>query len=57
MKIYFAPLEGITGYIQRQTFNKYFGDTVEGFFTDEPQYFRYQTPFSFELEKELLDEQ
>ena len=26
MKIYFAPLEGITGYIQRQTFNKYFGE-------------------------------
>lgn len=25
MKIYFAPLEGITGYIQRQTFAKHFG--------------------------------
>ena len=25
MKIYFAPLEGITGYIQRQTFEKHFG--------------------------------
>ncbi|MBQ7015899.1 MAG: tRNA-dihydrouridine synthase family protein [Firmicutes bacterium] len=25
MRIYFAPLEGITGYIQRQTFAKHFG--------------------------------
>lgn len=25
MKIYYAPLEGITGYIQRQTFDKHFG--------------------------------
>lgn len=25
MKIYYAPLEGITGYIQRQTFAKHFG--------------------------------
>ncbi len=25
MKLYYAPLEGITGYIQRQTFDKHFG--------------------------------
>ena len=25
MRIYFAPLEGITGYIQRQTFATHFG--------------------------------
>lgn len=31
MKIYFAPLEGITGYIQRQTFAKYFG-SVDKYF-------------------------
>ena len=31
MKIYFAPLEGITGYIQRQTFNKYFGEVDKYF--------------------------
>lgn len=31
MNIYFAPLEGITGYIQRQTFAKYFG-SVEKYF-------------------------
>jgi tRNA-dihydrouridine synthase len=31
MRIYFAPLEGITGYIQRQTFNKYFGEVDKYF--------------------------
>ncbi len=31
MKIYFAPLEGITGYIQRQTFAKHFGNVDKYF--------------------------
>ncbi len=35
-------------------FKEYFGDTVAGFFTDEPQYYRYATPYSKELEKEFL---
>lgn len=34
-------------------FKAYFGDTVEGFFTDEPQYYRYATPYTRELEKEF----
>ncbi len=34
-----------------------FGKTVKGFFTDEPQYFRYHTPFTPELENIFKDEQ
>lgn len=32
MKFYLAPLEGITGYVYRNAFNKYFGD-VDKYFT------------------------
>jgi len=34
-------------------FKEYFGDTIEGFFTDEPQYYRYATPYTKEIEKEF----
>lgn len=33
MKLYMAPLEGITGYIYRNTVNKYFGEGIDKFFT------------------------
>lgn len=33
MKIYVAPLEGITGYIFRNAFNEYFGQGVDKYFT------------------------
>lgn len=33
MKFYLAPMEGITGYIYRNTYNKYFGKNVDKFFT------------------------
>lgn len=33
MKFYMAPLEGITGYIYRNTVNKYFGVGIDKFFT------------------------
>ena len=32
MKFYFAPLEGVTGYIYRNAYNKYFGK-VDKYFT------------------------
>lgn len=33
MKLYFAPMEGITGYIFRNTFNKYFGKNIDKYFS------------------------
>lgn len=33
MKIYFAPLEGITGYIYRNAYNDFFGKGVDKYFT------------------------
>lgn len=33
MKFYFAPLEGITGYIYRNAFQDFFGETVDRYFT------------------------
>lgn len=33
MKFYFAPLEGVTGYIYRNTYNKFFGKEVDKYFT------------------------
>ena len=32
MKFYFAPLEGVTGYIYRNAYNKYFGE-IDKYFT------------------------
>ena len=29
MKFYFAPLEGVTGYIYRNTYNKFFGEEID----------------------------
>lgn len=37
-------------------FKKYFGKSVRGFFTDEPQYYRYKTPITNVIEKEFFDE-
>lgn len=34
-------------------FKEYFGNTVRGFFTDEPQYYRYSTPTTNVIEKEF----
>lgn len=34
-------------------FNEYFGNVLAGFFTDEPQYFRYATPYSSVAELEF----
>ena len=36
-------------------FAKDFGGTIRGFFTDEPQYYRYATPYTSALEKEFLE--
>ena len=33
MKFYFAPLEGVTGYIYRNTYNKFFGEEIDKYFT------------------------
>ena len=33
MNIYFAPLEGITGYVFRNVFNRYFGKHIDKYFT------------------------
>ncbi len=33
MKLYLAPMEGITGYIYRNAYNKYFGNNIDKFFT------------------------
>ena len=33
MKIYFAPLEGITGYIYRNAFHEFFGQGIDKYFT------------------------
>ncbi len=33
MKLYFAPLEGITGYIYRNAYYDFFGKGVDKFFT------------------------
>jgi hypothetical protein len=37
-------------------FAKDFGGTIRGFFTDEPQYYRYATPYTSVLEKEFFKE-
>ena len=37
-------------------FGKDFGGTIRGFFTDEPQYYRYATPYTCVLEKEFLEQ-
>ena len=29
MKFYFAPLEGVTGYIYRNAYNKFFGQEID----------------------------
>lgn len=36
-----------------QRFADEFGKTIRGFFTDEPQYYRYATPYTSVLEKEI----
>ena len=36
-------------------FAKDFGGTIRGFFTDEPQYYRYATPYTSVLEKEIVN--
>lgn len=36
-----------------ERFKKYFGNVVRGFFTDEPQYYRYATPYSPAADKEF----
>ena len=36
-------------------FAKDFGGTIRGFFTDEPQYYRYATPYTSVLEKEIAN--
>ena len=33
MKFYFAPLEGVTGYIYRNAYNKFFGQEIDKYFT------------------------
>lgn len=33
MELYFAPMEGITGYIFRNVYNEYFGENVDKYFT------------------------
>lgn len=33
MKIYFAPLEGITGYLYRRVFHEFFGEGMDKYFT------------------------
>ena len=33
MKLYLAPLEGITGYIYRNAYNKFFGQEIDKYFT------------------------
>lgn len=34
MNFYFAPMEGITGYIYRNTYDKYFGNgNIDKYFT------------------------
>lgn len=33
MQCYFAPMEGITGYIYRRAFHEYFGDAIDKYFT------------------------
>lgn len=33
MKFYFAPLEGVTGYIYRNTYNKFFDEEIDKYFT------------------------
>ena len=37
-------------------FKKYFSKPLVGFFTDEPQYYRYETPFSKAIEREFDEE-
>ena len=39
-----------------QRFSKDFGGTIRGFFTDEPQYYRYATPYTSILEKEFFEQ-
>lgn len=52
----------VTDAFIRETHEKYysrfadeFGKGIEGFFTDEPQYYRYATPYSECLSEKLLD--
>lgn len=33
MKLYAAPMEGITGYLFRNTFNRYFGNSIDKYFS------------------------
>ena len=35
MKFYFAPLEGVTGYIYRNTYNKFFGEEMDKYTNNE----------------------
>ena len=44
MKIYFAPLEGITGYVFRNVYEKYYGGVD-----------KYFTPFISPHTKKLMD--
>ena len=37
-----------------ERYKEYFGGTIKGFFTDEPQYYRYATPTTFHIEREFL---
>ncbi len=32
MKFYFAPMEGVTGYLYRNTFHRHFGETIDKYF-------------------------
>ena len=38
-----------------ERFQDDFGTTVKGFFTDEPQYFRYATPTTYHIEREFFE--
>ena len=38
-----------------ERFKKYFGNVVRGFFTDEPQYYRYATPYSPAADEKFME--